>query len=197
MRNSILAIMLMLSAVVVSTGQTQTKKYDIKSGIVTYETDMKMGQMDMKTKSIVYFDDYGIKECRETYVQDKLRDVFFSDGKELYVLKTDKKIALKRGEAVRGTEFRVDVSEFGTQKDHPDVVCKKLASTTIAGKTCKGFQCTGKDGTVTQYYGWDKILMALKLKTKNIESSQQAVKIEPNAIVPPEKFAVPAGYTIQ
>jgi hypothetical protein len=47
------------------------KKYDIKSGIITFETTMEMAGMNIKTKTILYFDDYGIKECQEEYKTDE------------------------------------------------------------------------------------------------------------------------------
>jgi hypothetical protein len=64
--------------------RTQTKKYGIKSGIVTFETTIKMTGMTITKKSIVYFDDYGMKECKESYKNGKLEEPFFSDGKFLY-----------------------------------------------------------------------------------------------------------------
>ena len=39
---------------------TQFKKYDVKSGIVTFENVIEMGTMKMKHKVMVYFDDYGM-----------------------------------------------------------------------------------------------------------------------------------------
>jgi hypothetical protein len=40
----------------------QTKKYDIKSGIVTYDIATSIGEMKVGSKAIVYFDDYRMKE---------------------------------------------------------------------------------------------------------------------------------------
>lgn len=52
--------------------QSTFKKYDIKLGIVTFETNMKMGTMNMKEKTVVYFDDHGMRECKDTYSDDEL-----------------------------------------------------------------------------------------------------------------------------
>jgi hypothetical protein len=72
--------------------RSQIKKYDIKSGIVTYELNMKMGKMEIKKKTVVYFDDFGMKECRETYSKDnKLEGTYFSDEKNLYSVNYTKK----------------------------------------------------------------------------------------------------------
>ena len=176
---------------------SQFKKYDIKSGKVSYETVMKMGTFEMKTKSIVYFDEYGMKECRETYTNGKLGDSFLSDGKDLYVLKHASKKAFKQGPAYRGTELRVAPEQFGTEKDFASGKIKKTPARKIAGKACDMFETNDGKGTVTQYGGWNKILMYLHMTSKSIESMQSATKVEENAQVPAEKFTVPKGYAIQ
>ena len=80
--------LLFFLAVIVTTltvaAQSSFKKYDIKSGVVTYDQVMKMGSFEMKKKVIVYFDDYGMRECRETYEDTKLQETYFSDGKDIY-----------------------------------------------------------------------------------------------------------------
>lgn len=39
-------------------------KYDIKSGIITLETALKVSKKEIKMTKIVYFDDYGKKNAR-------------------------------------------------------------------------------------------------------------------------------------
>ena len=55
-----LSLVLTLSSV----GIAQAKKYDIKSGIVTFETTTLLGKITMTEKSVVYFDNFGMKECK-------------------------------------------------------------------------------------------------------------------------------------
>jgi hypothetical protein len=179
------------------TSQAQMKKYEIKSGIVTYDQNLKVMGMEIKKKVVVYFDDYGMKECRETYSGDKLEEIFFSDGKNLYSVMPAKKEAFKRGAAYRGTELRMEWSEFGTEKDRKSGKFKKLPAMTIAGKKCEVFEHDDGKGGSTQYGGWSKILMYLHVKSKSVESVQKAVKVEENAKISPEKFKVPAGFTVQ
>jgi hypothetical protein len=182
---------------VIAAAQTPPKKYDIKSGIVTYELLMKVGNFEIKNKIVVYFDDYGLKECRETFSKEKLEQSAFSDGKTLYVIKPNQKTAYDRGSASRGTELRVEWSEFGTEKDKQSGLYKKLAGMTVAGKNCEVFEYNDGKGTITRYAGWNKILMYMESKTSSTETVQKALKIEENIKVPPEKFAVPAGYKIE
>jgi hypothetical protein len=178
--------------------RSQIKKYDIKSGIVTYDLIMKMGEMEIKKKTIVSFDDFGMKECRETFSKDnKLEATYLSDGKNLFSVNHTKKIAHKQGDAYRGTELRVEWTDFGTEKDRQSGKIKKMPAMSIAGKNCESFGSDDGKGTVTVYGGWNKILMYLHVKTKSVESVQKAFTVEGNVKVSEEKFKVPAGYTIQ
>ena len=183
--------------VIVTVAQTPVKKYDIRSGIVTYELNMKVGGMEIRKKTVVYFDDYGMKECRETYSNSKLEESYFSDGKELYSVRPNKKTAFRRGTAYRGTELRVDKSEFGTEADRRSDKFKTLPPMLIAGKSCETFEYNDGKGSVTRYGGWNKILMYLDVKTKSTQTIQKAVKVEENARVSSEKFKVPAGFVVQ
>jgi hypothetical protein len=177
--------------------RSQIKKYDIKSGIVTYDLIMKMGKMEIKKKTIVSFDDYGMKECRETFSGNKLEESYFSDGKNLYAVRPTKKIVFKQGAAYRGTELRVEWTEFGTEKDRQSGKIKKMPAMSIAGKNCGSFGSDDGKGTVTVYGGWNKVLMYLHVKTKSVETVQKAVKVEENVKVSEEKFKIPAGYAVQ
>jgi outer membrane lipoprotein-sorting protein len=193
--------LLLLSAAILfaveAFAQAPMKKYDIKSGIVTFQTTIKMGSMNMKQKTMVYFDDYGMKECKETYFNDKLTTSYFSDGKNLYLVDHNVKTVTNRGPAYRGTEVRVEWMEFGTEKDRQSGKIKKAPAMTVAGKTCEVFVSDDGKGTVTRYGGWNKVLLYLDVQTPNMKTTIQAVKVQENAKVPAEKFVVPAGYKMQ
>jgi hypothetical protein len=197
MKRTLVFLLTVIVTTLTVTAQSSFKKYNIKSGVVTYDQVMKMGSFEMKKKVIVYFDDYGMRECRETYEDTKLQETYFSDGKDIYAIKASGKTACKRGSASRGTELRVEASEFGTEKDRQSGKYKKLPSRTVAGKSCEMIQYDDGKGSVSLYGGWSKILMYMDLKTKGVVTTQQAVKIEENAKVPPTKFSVPADYRIQ
>jgi hypothetical protein len=166
---------------------TQTKKYDIKSGIITFETTMKMMGMTITTRSIVYFDEYGMKECKESYKDGKLEESFFSDGKFLYKVAYEQKRALKAGTASRGTEFKFDWNEI-SDKDKKAGKAKKLPNITVAGKACQSFEYSD-----TKFAGWSGICLLTETKTKDMSTLTRALKIEENAKVPAEKFTLPSG----
>ena len=191
---------IVILAVLCATGamaQTAFKKYDIKSGIVTYDQTMTVGSMVMKKTVVIFFDDYGMKECRDTYSGKSLEESYFSDGKDLYSVRPAKKTAHKQGPAFRGVGIRVDWTDFGTDKDRQSGKIRFKPSMMIAGKNCDVFE-TGdeKKGDITTYGGWKKILMLLHSKSSMTEMLQRAVKIEEVA-VPEEKFKVPPGYIIE
>lgn len=179
------------------TAQTPVKKYDMKSGIITYELIMKMGKMEMKSKTVVYFDDYGLKECKDTYSGVNLEESYLSDGKDLFLVKHKQKKAYRQGTASRGTELRVEWTEFGTEKDRQSGKYKKLPAMTVAGKNCEMFEYNDGEGTISKYGGWNKILLYQDTQTKSVQSIQRAVKVEENVTISPDKFKVPAGFAVQ
>ena len=172
--------------------QAQDHKYDIKSAIITFEQTMEMSGFLSKNKVVVYFDDFGKKECKETYEDDKLKEVFFSDGKTLWLAVPGKKTAYERGPAYRGTEMRFDWNEM-SPKDIQSGKAKKRPNVKIAGKDCESFQLETAYGLAV-YAGWKKITLLTSVDNKGMKSAVTAVKVEENVPVPATKFAVPAGY---
>jgi hypothetical protein len=193
----LLTVMAVLVAAQGVAGQADMKKYDIKSGIVTLDSVMKVGALEIKFQYVVYFDDYGMKECKETYKDGQLVDVVFSDGKTLYALKPGKKTAVKKGDASRGTEMRVDYPEMGSQKDRDSGKVRKIDPLLVAGKQCEAVETNDGSGIVTQYAGWKKIMVYMKSSSANTTATINAVKIEEDVAVPAAKFQVPDGYTLK
>jgi hypothetical protein len=173
----------------------QTKKYDIKSCTITYEITQKMTGFDLKSKIVLSFDDYGMKECRETYQGDKLKEVYFSDGKDLYSLNPTKKTAFKRGKADRGTEVTISWNDVSSD-DKKSGKAKQLPNATIAGKSCESF-VAGLEGSTTTYASWNHIQMMIDMKSKDVTTLKKAVSVDEKTAVPADKFKVPAGYTVK
>ncbi len=177
--------------------QAPAKKYDMKSGIVTYDQVMKVGTMEIKKKIIISFDDYGMKECRETFDKDKLEDIYFSDGNFVYAIKPGKKVAFKQEKAYRGVGILADWNQFGTEKDVKSGKIKIKPAITVAGKSCEVFETRDKDGKPTaEYAGYKKVLMYMSTKSTYTDLEQKATKLEENANIPAEKFKVPSDFTI-
>lgn len=185
----------LLALFALAAAEAQTKKYDIKSGIVTFETKATMGGLSITTRSIVYFDDYGMKECREMFEEDVLKESFFSDGKDLYGVYFASKRAMKHGVASRGTEYQFNWNDI-SDKDKKAGKAKQLPGLAVAGKQCESYEYTD-GGTTTKYGGWSRICLLIDLTSKDMRSVTRAVKVEENAKVPAGKFAVPAGFVMQ
>ncbi len=174
------------------------KKYGIKSGIVTFETMVETSGMQVAGKKILYFDNYGLKECEETYEKDKLVISFFSDGEKLYNLSYDNNMAYITDTASKGgTALRFDGNQITQQNKDAESV-QKLPNETIAEKDCEAYTVFNKSAeTTTKFAGWNHICLLTDLSSKTIKSVYKAVKIEENVEIPAEKFIVPAGFTIQ
>lgn len=189
-----LALLTLLSlSTVASFGQT--KKYDLKSGIITFETETLVMKMKMHDKSVLTFDDYGMKECKETYKDGALDEVTFSDGKTIYLVKPSAKTAYKRGTAYRGTELKFDWNEVSA-KDKKEGKAKQLPARTIAGKSCEAFQHV-LGSTTSIFAGWKGITLLMETKSDQMTVTTKAVKVEENVAVPAAKFQVPPGYKVQ
>jgi hypothetical protein len=154
-----------------------------------------MGTMKMKNKIMVYFDDYGMKECHENYNGEKLASSLFSDGQMEYVLLHNQKTVETRGKAYRGTEYRFDWNEI-SEKDRTSGKAKKLPNVTVAGKNCESFM-VGSSTDKTVYAGLGHVCLMIDVSSPTMRSLIKAVKFEEDAKVPPEKFVVPAGYKMK
>jgi hypothetical protein len=173
----------------------QTKKYDIKSCTITYEMTQKMAGLDIQSKIVLSFDDYGMKECRETYQGNRIQEVFFSDGKELFKLQPAKKAAFRRGKSDRGTEPTISWNDVSSD-DKKAGKAQQLPSISIAGKTCESFKYTS-DKETTTYAVWNHVQMMIDMKSKEMSMLKKAVTVDEKTAVSADKFRVPAGYTIQ
>jgi hypothetical protein len=173
------------------------KKYEIKSGIVTYQTEMVMAGMKIPGKVVLYFDDYGLKENEETYKGDTLTESFVADGVERFKLFHDQKMKVAAGKSTNGTAMPFDWANV-SQKDKDSGVAKAGPRATVAGKECDTFTMLTKTAGMdvsTVYAGWHRIVLSMKLTSGEMTSTKIAVKVEETAAVPADKFQTPAGYT--
>jgi hypothetical protein len=182
------ACLLALLLVVASAGAQ--KKYGVKSGIVTFETSVAILGKPAAQKQILYFEDYGAKERKETYDGEVLEEASVCDGTHLYTLVFAESTAYRGGASTRGTE-----AAFGrdTVKGR---TWKKLADQAIAGRVCETLEGTGPDGTV-RLAGWKGIVLLAEGSDGGIHTSIRAVKVAANAAIPAEKFRVPPGFTVK
>lgn len=170
------------------------RKYGIKSGEIIYENTLNTISVHMSYKTIVYFDNYGMKECRDTYSGDTLTDSYMSDGKNTYRISHIKREAFFSGKAYKGTEPKFGWNEVG-EADKESGKVKLAPDEIIAGKDCKVYTVTS--GIVTaKYAGWNDILLLSEIKSPGGISLTQAVRVTVGD-VPQNKFLIPKGYKVK
>lgn len=166
------------------------KKYQIKSGIVTFYNE----GMGIKSKVVLYFDDYGMKEAEEKYDGETIKDATLCDGKNRYTIVYKEKAAYESGECFRGVAYKFDWSEVERAPDQ--YKGKKLPNVTIAGKDCESFSIqSGKSPIV--YAGWNNICMMIDQESSFGKITYKAVSIEENATIPEGKLTIPDGFAVK
>lgn len=173
-----------------------TKKYDIQSGIVTFSTTITGMGMTISGEDILYFDNFGMLERKDTYTNGQLEKSILTDGVDIYILQHADKTAYKSAKAVRGTEYRFDWNEIA-QSERDNGNAKKLSNLTLAGKDCEAYSLTTKaPAATTEFAGWNHICMMTKSNADGMVNTIKATKVEENAAVAADKFKVPAGYKL-
>jgi hypothetical protein len=176
------------------------KKYEVKSGIVTFETVMEMGNTKINSRKILYFDDYGIKESEEEYKTDaSWKEVlesrnFVKDG-----YRYNCSFSYKNGAKTKAMGYGVapvfNMEEAATMKENN---YKELPEEEVCGKPCKGFSMKTASGDI-KMNGWNGITLRTTLDNPSMKmrSETKAVKIEENVAIPEDKFMVPEGIAMQ
>lgn len=170
------------------------KKYQIKSGTITYENTLNTITIHLSFKTIVYFDDYGMKERRDTYTHDTLDETLMSDGKNMYRIIHKMKRAFKTGKAYHGTESKFGWDEI-TQEDKDLGKVKKYPNEIIAGKNCEVYYVKVKK-VLAIYAGWKDINLLTEIKSPGGSSISKAIKVEEGQLNP-GTFLLPKGYSIE
>lgn len=170
------------------------KKYEVKSGVITFNTSMNTLTVNVSYKTVISFDNYGMRERRDTYTGDTLSETFLSDGFNNYNISHKHKKIVRTGKAYRGTESKFgwdiisaeDVNAGKVRKDPP---------MTIAGKECKVYTIMTGVATVT-YGGWENIILLNEVESPGGKSISKAEKVE---IFPVDEstFILPKGYAIK
>ena len=170
------------------------KKYDVRSGVITYNTSMNTLTVNVSYKTVVSFDNYGMRERRDTYDGDLLVETFLCDGFNNYNISHTLKKLVRTGTAYRGTESR-----FGWEKINNEEIksgkVTKLPSIIIASKTCRAFTINTGAATVT-YAGWNHIILLNKVESPGGKSISKAIKVD---IFPvdPITFKLPKDYSVK
>jgi hypothetical protein len=166
-------------------------RYGMKSGKIVYKSTTMMMNQDI----IIYFDDWGKKQRSEITMEllgQKVNNVTIIDSASVYNIDMTKKT---------GTIIPMDT----TSPDHinfltiPEETKKKFNITEageeeVIGRKCKVYSMSDKvTGLSGKYYIWNGIPLKTVAKMMGIEVKMEATELVENAVIPAEKFVVPAG----
>ncbi|MBN2415583.1 hypothetical protein JXO52_07065 [bacterium] len=196
MKNARLILLFVFCTGLGATLSAQVKKYDIQSGIVTFEEKTDLGGFAIVKKIVVSFDDYGMKERKDVYNEDGvLEQSALSDGTSLYLIVHNENTAYRRGSAYRGTEYKFSWEEISAKKKESGEFVKG-ETMTIAGKTCDSYSQKSSRST-TVFAGWKGVCLLTDMQTEGMRVTAKAVAFEENAAVPAALFTIPAGMTVK
>jgi hypothetical protein len=176
-------------------------KYKLKSGIVYMDIENSM--MPGKTQAVLYFDDYGNKECTETNMEMdmmgqkvKVHQLAMIVGGYVYTIDLEKKMGFKMK-----FDPGMDPSKADYENLSPELKkeynLKKEGSETIQGKKCDIYSFfQSKINAKGKVWVWNGISMKTEITASGITIKSITTKINENASVPASKFVVPNGIKI-
>lgn len=189
-----------------TTATVEGQRYGVKSGIVYFEPFDMMG---IKTSQILYFDDYGKKEARETLTEGsimgmktKKRSISITDGK--YSISFDLENITNNKDELKKVATRMDMSnnpfaQFDMtamgEKMKTDFDYKEEGTEQVAGVTGVKYSIKMTKEAKERIYGVMYKNISLKVDMGQIK--MVANKFEENVPVPATIFAVPADYKIE
>lgn len=175
------------------TEQKSKGKYQIKSGQVTFKTDI----MGMDQKVVIIFDDYGNKETTDTYTEamgqsDHTRTII-SDG-FAYSLNMNEKTATKT--KIIGAGAGIDYSNISDEMQKK-MNLKKLGKESILGYECEkmsyNYEKMKMKGLVWVHKG---VPLKSEISAMGMDIVMLAEKFEQNPKISQEIFKVPEGFKI-
>ena len=156
-----------------ATAPPTNRYYDVRCAkVVTKPTNIE-------GKSIVYFDDFGLKFRREDYQSDKLYFIVIIDGDNIYSLDPKTKTVEKRQDE---RLCWLDMSQINKKK------FSKKGTATLLGQTC-----TIYSNSDSRYYVWK----GMPLKGSDIYRAYEATSYTELNEVDPNLFKIPSDYTLK
>jgi len=175
-------------------------KYSIKSGIIHQESEA----MGIKMNPVVYFDDYGNKECTEINMDMKMfgqtikthTATIIKDG-FIYSIDYEKKTGTKmKYYSSANSGNTLDIKSL-SEEMKTKMNLKDLGTEDFIGKTCQKYSIDYKDMDMKgTYLIYDNIPMKMEATIGKMETKLSVTQLEENVDVPAEKFDIPADIKI-
>jgi hypothetical protein len=149
--------------------------------------------VNLSYKTVISFDNYGMRERRDTYDGDVLTETFLCDGFNNYNISHKHKKIVRTGKAYRGTESRFGWDEIKEEEiKSGKVIIRPMR--VIANKKCQVFSIITGVATVT-YGGWNHIILLDDVQSPGGKSLAEAVNVQIYP-VDPDTFKLPKGYAV-
>ncbi len=165
-----------------------TGKYELKSAIVEYKSDM----MGFEASQILYFDDHGQKEATETSMEimgNKTRNVSVTVDGQTVNFDPENKTGFK-APAMQGSgqlNFRQLTDEITRQWN-----LKEKGTETFLGKECTRYSVDNKEYNMKgEYWVWKGIPLKMELEMATSRMVMEAVSVTENADIPADRFEIP------
>jgi hypothetical protein len=182
---------------------TASKKYDIKSGIVTYKASV----MGIENTQTLYFDDYGAKEMKESITEMsimgiKTRKVDVSLEKEGYRYEYELENMTNNENKLTKEIKKTKIYSAGSSD-------MAAMATTLSDEMKKKYEykeegteaVAGVTGTKVSMKMGKTAITAVMYKKVMLKTVMEMIKItatkfEENVAIPADKFELPKDYTI-
>jgi hypothetical protein len=169
------------------------KKYDIRSGNITYSVE-KAGVNTIKK---VYFDDYGSKEVSEIYNNGYLIEKLINKGDgNLYTLDFKNNKGIKRKTSMHGTEQRFDIEEMPEDMKKENKVLQG-ADEKIIEKICKSYSMES-GGIKTTKSGYGHIILRISTEMGGTNKMRAiATEMNENIEIAENIFDIPENFSVK
>jgi hypothetical protein len=192
-------VLLIVFAVLFSTNADalDLKKYKIKSGIIEYKIEGST-----KGTEILYFDDWGLREAKETKTQMRIfgiktetNTLNINDKDWSYNIDLKEKTGTKSSndlmKDIIGKISEEEAEQYG-EIMYKELDARKVGNETVLGKNCEVWEIRKLNSKV-----WIYEQVPLKMEVDMLgKTTYTATKFEANASVPSSKFEVPKGIKI-
>jgi len=177
---------------------TGTGKYKLKSGIVTYSTEI----MGMKQTVTQCFDEYGVKEMISIVATMdigagdpvQVNNVVINKDGFVYSVDMVRKEGTKTKQSTELGPSNMDFSKVD-ETTLASMNMKKDGSGVVMGKNCDKFSMDS-NGIKATFWVWNGLALKTVMNAMGMETTMEVTKLEENVKIPASKFEIPADVKI-
>jgi hypothetical protein len=191
MKKLFLLSLLAIFALACSSGGSDSNKYDIKSGIITYKSSM----MGMEIKVTQYFKEYGdiIATVTETEMMgQKMNQTMLQKDGYSYSYSAGQK---------EGMKIKLDSTNGGGNEklDEATIVKKggkKVGTEKVLGRECSVYEVTENNAKL-KIWIWKNMMLKMVTSQEQMEMTMEATELKETSDFPAGIFDVPADINFK